>query len=189
VVLGVAGAIVGDSSTAARFDGGNDRVTMGDPASGSLDFGTTDFTVEVWVRATASDERAIISKRSYTAGQPYWQATVTDDGSRIGRVRVNLYDSTVTRELYGPAIRVDDGAWHHVAVVFDRDTGVTVYVDSVAATTSLVFGGNIGNDGELMLGKSAGYPYFKGDLDEGAVYGTALSASQVQAHYLAGRSQ
>jgi hypothetical protein len=186
-VLGVAGAIAGDTSTAVRFDGGNDKVTMGDPASGTLDFGTGDFSVEAWVRATANDERAIVSKRSYTAGQPYWQATVTDDGSRTGRIRVNVFDGSVSRELYGPAIRVDDGAWHHVVVGFDRDVGVTVYVDALAATTAFAFGGNLANDGELLLGKSAGYSYFKGDLDEVALYATALTAERVQAHYLAGR--
>jgi hypothetical protein len=51
VTLGVGGAINGDPNTAARFDGTNDLVSMGDPASGRLDFGTADFTVEALLSA------------------------------------------------------------------------------------------------------------------------------------------
>jgi hypothetical protein len=187
VVLGVAGALAGDANTATRFDGGNDKVTMRDPASGSLDFGTGDFTVEAWVRATANDERAIVSKRSYTVGEPYWQATVTDDGSQTGRVRVNTFDGVTSRQVYGPAVRIDDGAWHHVVLAFDRDAGVAIYVDGTMATTSATLPGDVGNTGELLVGKSPGYSYFKGDLDEVAVYASLLSTAQVQAHFAAGR--
>ena len=62
-LLGAPGALVYDTNTSAGFDGGDDRVDMGDPVSGSIDFGTQDFSVEAWVKATANDERAIISKR------------------------------------------------------------------------------------------------------------------------------
>ena len=61
-MLGVAPA-THDADTAARFDGGNDKVAVPDPANGSLDFGVEDFTVEVWTKPLASDERTIVSKR------------------------------------------------------------------------------------------------------------------------------
>jgi hypothetical protein len=136
VTLGVASALATGANTSASFDGGDDRVTMGDPSTGALDFGLGDFSAEPWVRATANDERAIFSKRPVGAGLSFWHATVTDDGSRIGRVRVNLSDGVTSVEVYGPAVRVDDGAWHHVVVVFDRDSGIVIYVDGVAQTTS-----------------------------------------------------
>lgn len=75
-----------------------------------------------------------------------------------------------------------------MAIVFDRDVGVTVYVDGAARATAGVFGGDLGNTGEFLLGKPAGYSYFKGDLDEVAVYPSVLGAERVlQAHYAAGR--
>lgn len=43
------------------------------------------------------------------------------------------------------------------------------------------------NDGSLLVGKSPGYSYFKGNLDEVAVYPALLDAARVQAHYAAGR--
>src|SRR5215216_3175344 len=42
---GVQGALAGDLNTAARFDGSDDRVNMGDPGSGLFDFGSSDFSV------------------------------------------------------------------------------------------------------------------------------------------------
>jgi hypothetical protein len=187
VVLGVPGALAGDADTAVGFDGGDDRVSMGDPADGSLDFGTEDFTVEAWVRATANDERGIVSKKP-TGGLPYWQFTVTDDGSQIGRIRVNVFDGTVSQQAYGPPVRVDDGAWHHVVVAFDRDAGITVYVDGVNSTfTAGAMAGDLSGAGEFVIGKASGQGQFKGDLDEVAVYAGLLDPARVAAHNSAGR--
>jgi Concanavalin A-like lectin/glucanases superfamily len=84
-------------------------------------------------------------------------------------------------------VRVDDGAWHHVVVVFDRDAGITVYVDGVGRFTAGAFTGVIDNSGPFLIGKSTGYGYFGGTIDEVAVYPSALSAARVQAHHAAGR--
>jgi hypothetical protein len=186
VTLGVLGALTGDANTAARFDGRDDRVNMGDPANGSLDFGTGDFTVEAWVKTTVNGEQAIVSKRAATTGTPFWQLTVTNDPGHDGEIRVNVLAGG-TLEVYGPARRVDDGAWHHVAVVFDRDTGLTIHVDGLSVFRPGAASGDVGNAGPFLVGKSTGYNYFKGDLDEVAVYRAALSAARIQAHYAAGR--
>jgi hypothetical protein len=92
-----------------------------------------------------------------------------------------------SREVYGPAVRVDDGAWHHVVGAFDRDAGITVFVDGTSRFTAGAFTGLIDNAAPLLVGKSTGYGYFGGDLDEVAVYPTLLSATRVQAHHAAGR--
>jgi hypothetical protein len=186
ITLRASGALEGEANTAAAFDGGDDRISAGDPASGSLDFGTGDFSVEAWVKATANDERALVSKRPYTTGSPYWQLTVSDDGSQTGRIRVNMSDGTASLQAYGPAVRVDDGVWHHVVVVVDRDAGITIHVDGAALTTAGVVSGDVSNAGELQIGKSPGYAHYKGVIDEVAVYAAALSADRVQAHRAAG---
>jgi hypothetical protein len=170
------------------LDGGNDRITMGDPSDGRLDFGTRDFSVEAWVRAAANDERVIVGKRAYgLPAPPYWQLTVSDDSSHVGRIRVNLYDGIVSPQVYGPDVRVDDGGWHHVVVAFDREVGITIYVDGVGAATAVPIMGDVSNDGEFMLGKAPGYTEFKGDVDELAIYDGLLSLDRVAAHYSAAR--
>jgi hypothetical protein len=185
VVRGVPGAIAGDSNPAVRLDGVDDRVSMGDPAGGVLDFGTGDFTVEAWVKATVNGERTVVSKRPSSG--PYWQFTVTDDSGHVGQIRVNASDGSVTRQAYGPPVRVDDGNWHHVAVVFDRDVGITVYVDGASLSTVATLPGDLSNAGPLLIGKATGYGYLNGDLDEVAIYPQALEAARVQAHRSAGR--
>jgi hypothetical protein len=184
VTLGAVGALADFANTAASLDGGNDLITMGDPADGRLDFGSGDFTAEAWVRATANDERVIFGKRAYgEPSPPYWQVTVSDDSGHVGDVRANVFDGVVTPQVYGPPIRVDDGQWHHVVVAFDRDAGIVIYVDGLSAGTDGPITGDVSNDGDFVLGKSPGYPEFKGDLDEVAVYPRLLPPLRVAAHF------
>lgn len=186
VVLGRPGSLLGDPDSSAGFDGGNDKVSMGDPANGSLDFGTQDFTVEAWIRPTANDERAVVTKRPYGTPQPpYWQFTVTDDPNHTGQIRANVFDGTMSLQAYGPPFRVDDGAWHYVVIVFDRDAGITIYVDGASTFKPGAFVGSISSNGEFLLGKAGGYGNYKGDLDEVAVYPAILPVARVNAHYTA----
>lgn len=191
VTLGTLGALFGDTNRAVRFDGNNDLIGMSDPPSGVLDIGTDDAAIEAWVNGSAENDRAIISKRVFLTSQPYWELVVTDDQGRKGQARVTVYNGSVTRAAYGPAIRIDKGGWHHVVALLDRDTGITVYVDGVAQFTAGAFSGSLANSGELILGKSTNSfaPYYKGDLDEVALYGNLLTPARVQAHYSMGKTK
>jgi hypothetical protein len=180
VTLGVAGALGGESNTATRYDGVDDRITMNDPASGIFDFGTADITVEAWIKTSVHGDRTVIGKKS---SGPYWFVVVTDDSGQTGRLRATINDGAVTRKGYG-TVRVDDGAWHHVAVVFHRASGIAFYVDGAAAGfTAGAATGNIASSAPLQIGKTSGGGYFLGDVDEAAVYNVALSAARIQAHY------
>jgi Concanavalin A-like lectin/glucanases superfamily len=180
VVLGVAGSNR-DGNTAVRLDGGNDKAAVPDPVDGSLDFGTADFTAEAWIKPTASDERGIVAKRSGVATEPYWAITVTDDPDHNGQIRAAFFDGTTTRTAYS-ANGTLDGAWHHVVVWYDRDAGITISVDGVSKFTALPIAADVGNTGALEIGKSPAHPYFKGDLDEVAVYAGLLPVERIAAH-------
>jgi hypothetical protein len=181
VVLGAAGALAADADTAARFDGGNDKLTVPDPAGGSLDFGTGDFTVEAWVKPSAGDERVIVVKRPSTGTEPYWALTVTDDPNHNGQVRAVYFDGASTRTAYSSKGTVD-GAWHHVVVWYDRHTGITISVDGVSKATALAITGDVGNSGEVGIGKGPANGYFKGDIDEVALYDGLVPLQNIQAH-------
>ena len=188
VALGLSGGLVGDVNKSIGLDGTNDQVSMGDPANGSFDFGTADFSVESWVKTSANNERVIIAKRSSDSSTPYWQVTISDDGGHLGHVRANAFDGVDSVAAYGPAIRVDNNAWHHVAVVFDRDQGITVWVDGTSQTTSGAFPRTISNTAALLVGKSPNpsFPYFQGQVDEVALYAGVLTGARVGAHRNAG---
>ena len=148
--LGAAGALPENPSRAASFDGSNDVANFGDPASGAFDMGSGDFSVEAWVSATANGERTVISKKS--SSTRYWLVTVTDDSGHVGGVRVKIDDGSTSLQAYGPAIRVDDGAWHHVVVLFERDTGIRTYVDGVSTLKAGAMAGDVSNAAQLRAG-------------------------------------
>ena len=185
VAAGVPGALAVDTNTAARFPGvndGTDQISV--PDNAKLNFTTSDFSVEAWVRTTTNGERAIIGKSAGTV--PNWRLTVTDDSGQTGRVRSVIEDGTVSRTAYGPAIRVDDGNWHHVLAVYDRDVGTTIYVDGVGQSTAGPMTGSVSNTSPLRIGDTGSYPPLIGDLDEVALYPVALTAARAAAHYNAG---
>jgi hypothetical protein len=180
---GVPGALL-EPSNAARLDGVDDRVIIGDPASGALDFGTGDFSVEIWLKTTVNGEQVAIAKQGLS--DTYWQVTVTDDAGHVGQLRTKIYDGIVTRTAYGSTTRVDDGRWHHVVALFDRDSGTRIYVDGSSLFTGGPATGDISNTASFRIGFGAGYPYFNGDLDEAAVYATLLTDAQIEAHFRGG---
>lgn len=187
------GALLYDDDLAANFAGadgyfvGDDYVSMGNPAG--LNFGTADFTVEAWVSTETNNDRPIVTKSSGSDIEPRWEIVVTDDPGKEGRVRAYIYDGAPLPNdvtVYGPSLRVDDGEFHHVVVVFDRDQGATIYVDRVAAQKAIPMTGSVSNSASFRVGGLANSPSFNGEIDEVAVYPVALSAARVGAHYDAG---
>ena len=167
------------SNTAAHFDGGNDKGSI--PDNAGLDFGTEDFTVEAWIKTTFSDERAVVAKRSLTAAEPYWAVTVTDDSHHNGQIRAAYFDGVNVRQAYS-SVGVLDGLWHHVAVWYDRDAGITVSIDGASAFTAFAIGPDVSNTGTVEIGKAPTHNYFKGDLDEVALYTGLVPAERMAAH-------
>jgi hypothetical protein len=184
VVLGVPGALPNDTNAAARFDGGNDRVTV----AGVADPGTADFTLEAWIKtAGATSDQVVAGKKGSGNAGSWWFVVVTVDSGHVGQLRARVRNGSVTRTAYSTA-RVDDGAWHHVVVRFDRDVGIGFYVDGAPVGSSAgVSTGSVANTGAFGIGLVPGSGNFKGDLDEVAVYASLLSTAQVQAHFAAGR--
>ena len=171
VTFGIPGAIPAVTNTAARFDGSDDAVTVSDPLK--LDMGTGDFSAEGWVRSSPDGlaVEPIVGKWDGLASG--WQLVV--DGANVSAtVKTTLATVTVKSDQ-----RVDDGTWHHVALVKQAGT-VNLYVDGTLARTG---------SGTLTTGVTSTAPLRIGrnhsstgsdDLDEIAVYNKALSASDLR---------
>ncbi len=180
---GVAGAL-GGTDTATRFDGYADSVVVpDDPALRP----TSGFTVEAWIKVAAGqrDFATVVgasTDKTWTDGYGLnWHS---------GNIEFWLGD------YYGRKIAAPVAAntWTHVAATYDGAT-VKLYVDgSLAssnpdaggydhATTPLLIGGQ--NAADPGGGFAPGYRW-TGDLDEVALYPSALTAAQVLDH--AGRT-
>jgi hypothetical protein len=189
ITLGAPGAIVGDANTAPSFDGVDDEVSMGNPASGILNFGTSSFTVEAWVKPTLkgsqlTTDQPLVAKQPSTTGKPAWELTFTTDSGFVGRVKAKLTDTSgVPMKAYS-GVRIDDGKWHHVVATFDRANGITVYVDGVGTFTAGATPGDVSNNTALLIGQEGRmYPFFKGQIDEVALYKGLLPSARVKSHY------
>ena len=88
----------------------------------------------------------------------------------------------------GDGTTVNDGQWHHIAVVFDRAGSMIRYADGVRSGTryslSSLSGQMINNSSQVRLGardQAGDEIFFRGLIDEARVYALALSAPEIAA--------
>ncbi|MCH7952236.1 glycosyltransferase, partial [Patescibacteria group bacterium] len=133
------------------FDGSGDYVNMGDPADGSLDFGSsTDFTIEAWVKTTDTGTQ-IVGKYFDGITGAGWNMQI----GNTGKLYAQTQDGTNFVASTDDAAVINDGAWHHVTVVNDRDGSMTRYVDGVQSGTadSITSVGSVDNSYNLYVGR------------------------------------
>ncbi|MDE0804280.1 MAG: PKD domain-containing protein, partial [Acidimicrobiales bacterium] len=183
------GAIAGDADGARRF--------TGSPATGGVvaapndwQNGPQEFSVEAWVRTDSVDGGKIIGYGNSRTGRSGEGLTdrnlyLTDDGSFRFGVRPDYGD----RETVGSAPGFNDGAWHHVVGTLGPD-GLALHVDGVlvdsdaTVTEAQEYPGywRVGGDQLVNWPDMPMAENLDGDLDEVAVYPTALTAAQVAEH-------
>ncbi len=171
----------GASTWALDFDGVDDYVRSVNAPS--LNMGTSSFTLESWVKTSSSAEQRIICK-----GAGSW-----NNGWNLPQYVLRMYNGrfyarigllTAKDGSYTPA-GYDDGVWHHVAAVFDRNSDkVIMYVDGIENTQYYQTGiRNINPDntyaldiGKLSISKKR---YFTGAIDEVRIWNEALTGGQI----------
>lgn len=156
----------------------------------NLKFGTGDFTLSLWLKTDehGSSNSAIMGNKNYKNGNNVGFAIGNFTGEASGPdVRANFSGTGSSRvELKG--IRANDDTWHHLAVVFDRDGEMTVYMDG-ARDSSTNMAGHSGKTADTGLPVVLGAGGNKKNgmsrcaLDEVRMYTRALSAGEVQDLY------
>lgn len=167
------------------LDGTNDFVNCGN--GGSIEFGTGDFSVCLWVRPNNSAVVSFVGKRA--------AAAATDQGWGIGarnttNAQVQLGDGThgVDDTAVTPG-SLWDGAWHRVVVSYTRTATAKWYTDGILKYTTASIAavtGSVSNTGQnLCLGAYNGgsQNFLLGLVDCVALYSRALTASDVAADY------
>src|SRR6185369_6506616 len=180
------GALVGNASFAAgvagqafSFDGDNDSVMIGNPATLQLQ----NFSIEAWVkRANTSKASLDVVTVGHIFGYGYggYVFALLDDG-RLTLSQVGISGVTST-------MSIRDTNWHHVAVSKASGT-VAFYIDGVREAApqynpsfyfiSSVQIGASQWDGTRPTGS------FLGLIDEVSVYNRALAGAEVQSIYQA----
>lgn len=181
IALGVPGVLVGDTNSAASFDGSSAYAEV--PFSRALN--TTNFTMECWVKPNIV-AKAIAPLSTFT--QPPGRGHLFQK-SEDGKWYYMWGDGSSTAVLYIDGSDVVYGQWSHLAVTYDG-TFYTAYLNGnrdFRANPTVI----PNNVAPFRIGYDQpgdGWnDYWNGEIDEVAVYSTALSAQQIAAHYSAGR--
>ena len=146
------------------FDGNGDYLTV--PHSADFDFGTGDWTVELWYRPAALDiQRALIGKVGAPGFYPF-RIRVNATGYVLGYCTDG--SATYITPDAGPAVSV--GAWSHIAFV-RRSNLITLYVDGVATGSPVSMGAALfTNSAPLCIG-SYGADFAAGSGAGSCAYG------------------
>src|SRR6185295_7855892 len=135
------------SNGALRFDGSDDRVTLG-PASATSSLGLTDFTIELWFMRQGPGVAACTGSGGVAAVPLVTKGMAEDEGSnkdanyllgidtKAGALAADFEEWTslpapptppapagASHPIVGTT-RLSDGVWYHGAVTYDSTTGV-----------------------------------------------------------------
>ncbi len=188
-VLGVSsgtpvGSVAYNAGTVGQgfsFNGSGSYVSIPDsPLFNSL---TNRITVEFWF------QNNVIGNNGDWAG-------IVCKGNFAWRMQATAFANTITFSATGTSSdvvgtrNVNDGQWHHAAGVYDG-TNIFLYIDGTLDISHPSTGRIATDSYPVAIGANANPPsgaiyFFNGSVDEVAIYNRALSASDVEAIYLAG---
>jgi prepilin-type N-terminal cleavage/methylation domain-containing protein len=165
---------------ALSFDGTDDYVSAGGDFSG-----VEAFTVEAWVKTPGSSD-FFDTLVSFRGGNLPIVAPVYTSGASI----IALGSSNYKYFSHSP-VNIDDNSWHHVVfVVVGNDQGdianAKMYADGIEQNSSSISQGGLPNSKtSVTIGKYSSL-YYLGLIDEVRIYSSALSATEIQKHYVQG---
>jgi hypothetical protein len=175
-VLGQAGALLNDTDTAASFNGTSSTMTSTGPY---VFAGTGNFTIEGWFKPntiSATNYHHLLNQETATGSRQGYAVFVTS-GAVVGFERFISGTNTIS---YGPTIAI--GQWYHVAATYDG-AELTLYVNGAFASATADARAAIGTTDPFYVGCGETVKFFDGTIDEVAIYGTALSAARINAHF------
>lgn len=183
--LGAPGALAGNTNTAAEF-------VLATASYGTVPFAAAlnsdTISVECWVK-TSEIENDIVPVSSWAASPDRKGYMFT---ASAGQWRSAFSFGNDFAYTYISAGNISAGQWSHLVYTHSPGAGWSVYLNGVRNGAFNASGWvrntiepfRIGTD---VPGSASYNNFFDGLIDEVAVYGTVLSASNVVAHYEAGR--
>ena len=163
------------NSYSLNFDGTNDYVSVTQDSAINI---SGDITLSAWIyRTKTTSYNAIFTKRQ-VGGSMNYQFTINNSNGRIGLGHSGnswVYNTTTT---------LATGTWYHVAVTVSSGTA-QFYVNGVSEDSFTGISINATTQ-DLIIGATLGYNYFDGNIDEAAIFNSALSSSDITSIYNSG---
>ena len=135
-----------DGYWGVAFDGSDDRLSA--PDSADFDFGTGDFTIELFF-----NYRGSIANRWLIGGANHWQLRLktASSPSRLGEV--SFITNGSTEIIYVSPSDLADSAWHHIAITREG-TNLRHFLDGALVKTT-TNSETINADSALYIGASS----------------------------------
>ncbi|MGH9765358.1 MAG: LamG domain-containing protein, partial [Blastocatellia bacterium] len=192
--LAITGTASGNSTAApGRFGGGRTRAAIVAGSDfGAFDFKNSSFSLECWVNTQPVGRTFTLVGRDDGSGTTNDFALQLFPSGGLQGYAIDTAGILATTVMPGTVFNVDDGQWHYLVMVVDRNANqLVLYVDGqLAASSSLPAGfGSLRNQGQTLKAghfvnsapSSFGGPLeFTGVLDDVRVSSTAHTLNQVQ---------
>ena len=171
------------------FDGSDDKVTT-TFSSNKL---SSDFSIGIWFKSNGINNANVFDMildysnteflEFFLEGGGGCSACAT--GTFVGSVNEGGSNSTLNYTTKSTT-RVDDNAWHHAVLTREASSGaLKIYIDGALYDVTSSGTGTIDN-GHFTLGVRASdqQRWFKGYMDDLAIWSDDLTAAEVQAQWL-----
>lgn len=179
--LGAVGALASSSDTAVSLNGTSGWISL---PSSIPTYSGTDVTFECWMRTSDTTKNDQQLYGGYQNGGAFagWGVMYNLAGSH----KIGYYSSSLGSWVESTGT-ITDTLWHHIAVTVSSAGAVTFYIDgSATGTPSSAAPGNWTGTKGIGATQDGLVNFFKGDLDEVALYGGVLSGATVLSHYQIG---
>jgi len=160
---------------AFTFDGVNDGLFV--PRNAALDVGQGNgFSIELWVKPVALTSQVLFAW-SDTTTPGVWLHQIDH------RVELNVRDINGGDHYATSANNLlTAGVWTHLVATYDRGTGVANLYKNGALFNTWTFGVYQPRTGfDVTIGQRPGSPFFRGQLDEVALYNAPLDPTEITA--------
>ena len=142
------------------FDGTGDYLTLAN--NSDFDFGSGNYTLEVWVYPTDVSTTRNILSRSFNGGTGNYSGFILSTSNFLETTTQTAWDVTISKTLTA-------NTWQHLAIVRNGTTW-TYYINGVSVGTGTASGSVPTGPGDLQIGRRDGQSEFQGYMGEVRIY-------------------
>lgn len=190
---------VGKIKTGAKFNGKNSVIKI--KPDGNLNDLQGSFTIALWFKVLGDSPEskvsmALVCKNSSGNGynEPFNFCVWTADSDGTKKAPTKCFWARLGNGKTGPEMRsggnVDDGKFHHTALVFSKETNSAyIYLDGVEVAKKMLPADwkPYKNNDDITIGVWPVYGnYFNGIIDDVKIYNAALSSEEIMGNYISG---
>jgi hypothetical protein len=161
------------AQTALDFDGVNDYVSISNNT-------TTSFTIEAWINTSTASATGTFA---YEGSGLVWSdvgGVANDFVLSVLNNKISFWDGHANQNTIGTT-NINDGTWHHIAVVREAGVSVRIYVDGALQATGGVGTSALTANPNLSIGgNTLDNRYFRGKIDELRIWNVARTQIQIQ---------